>query len=312
MDNTFQAQYTALKILRQRCEYLQQRLESLEEENCQLKLQKITVDISGKKTSDNNILEEQIITLNKENCKMSRQIQLITIENQNLWSQLSKLISGSDNLGTMLSVSAMSSSNKNEKFNDERKEIVSKSEENVSDDCSKESLEEISLKLINGILMGKTELESQYSQMIDLQKENSISETKNYPSMPSQFDSNRALNIMRISIQNLKDFKETLSQQKIDLKKAIDCVKNLPTDFAQKNMDTGSNNKMESLYNYNERDLLQDIENSDGGNNLENDKICPMCGKHFTGNFSNFFQHVNIHFEDGNEEFISENYNFMS
>ncbi|KAK6644387.1 hypothetical protein RUM43_000654 [Polyplax serrata] len=295
MDSKFQAHHTALKILRQRCEYLQQRLDSLEEENYQLKMQKMPV----RDSSYNNCLEEQIILLNKQNNRMSHQIQMVTTENQNLWSQLSILMTGNDNLGNTLRVSAV----QNNEFQAPNKSIDQVS--TLLDDCSKESLEEISLKLLNGIIIGKTELESQYSQMIDLQKESNFPDGKGFSRLPSNFDCSATMSVFQVSIQKMKGFRDLLLQQKIDLSNAITNIKALPLNFAHKlKTDNISHSKkieepkldiyIDSVPSNSNKDLNAE-------QSSESVKICPMCAKSFTGSFSIFYDHVTSHFEDAND-----------
>lgn len=302
MDTKFQAHYTALKILRLRCEYLQNRLDSLEEENCQLKLQKVQVQEKAvNNASYNNCLEEQIILLNKQNVRMSKQIEMIAAENQNLWSNLSKLMSDDEVLGNALSVSVVPSRKERQKYSDAN--IINESLSNLMDDCSKETLEEISLKLINGILIGKTELENQYSQMVDLQKENNSienSEKHDISKLPSQFDCRATINGIKAFVQKMKNFRQALLQQKIDLSDAITNVKSLQHNFAQNNTVKSDNlNEETSSENtvHSPSEVPSEIRNK-SENSPDSVNTCPMCAMSIVGNFGLFYQHVASHFED--------------
>lgn len=313
-----QAYHIALKTLRERCHYLQHKLEAVEEENCKLKLQ-LSQDSSNKSPRtppDVALLQEQIALLTKQKSQLSQQVQMVATENHSLWSRLSKLSAVNQNLGTRLSM-ITDTINRHEsnlglsinQFNLDSSKVDMKN--SITPECSKESLEEISLKLINGILLEKTELENQYAQMVDLQNDNQPEDIENFCFSLSADDDGAVLNSIKKHVQKLNQFKELLYDQKNDLTSAIENLKNVQINKVCSNCVDNESNNSENV------NRTLNINNSSGGergnetrievgrevevDNQVPDKICPMCGATFSGTFQEFHDHVTDHFGDDDE-----------
>lgn len=315
-----QAFQIALKTLRERCHYLQHKLEAVEEENCKLKLQ-LSQDLFSKSPRlppEVASLQEQITLLTKEKSQLLLQVQMVAAENHTLWSQLSKLSGVNQNLGSRLSMLA-DTINRHESnlglsinqinFSKDQKDLM-------APECSKESLEEISLKLINGILLEKTELENQYAQMVDLQNDNETVNVDNLCFSLSTDDDGVILNSITKHVQKLNQIKEMLYDQKNDLTSAIENLKNVQINKVCNNCVNTENNAninlsrtLNSSVNVEQRGNDGMIDVSEVGqvaNEVDNqvpDKICPMCGVTFTGTFQEFHDHVSDHFVEEHETF---------
>lgn len=309
MNTELQAHYIAFKTLRQRCLHLQKRLDSVEEENCQLKLEKLQAkDQSIKKPVDTNYLEGKIILLSKQISKMSHQLQIIGSENQTLWSDLSKLLPGSDNLGKSFFAFGVPECLENKLFENQPTNTNTEISK-LTNNNTQQSLEEISLKLMNSVF-GKSELENKYSENFE--------EISSLSNLPVHFDSSASINSMKTYMQKLQDFREALLNQQRNLKDTIKTLKKIPKFVPEHMNETVSSSDINLKESKSSCNVLNDnapAENSDKkvkDMNSTSYMICPICAENFTGKFNNFFKHVNSHFDDEEDDVCSGNFEVIS
>lgn len=104
MEETLGAQYAvqiAVHTLRERCKNLQQRISILEEENINLRMSCI------QKEEDSSLTElekmrEHVTELTQQKEQLQEKVKIISVENQDLWKKLGKLVSVNKSLGEQL------------------------------------------------------------------------------------------------------------------------------------------------------------------------------------------------------------------
>lgn len=101
-DNTsnFALRY-ALKTMQERCQQLQKRLVSLEDENCNLKMNSsrdTILEIDSEK-SEIDVLRDTVTQLTKQKAQLTQNIMMVSQENRNLWIRLTKLTDANHSLG---------------------------------------------------------------------------------------------------------------------------------------------------------------------------------------------------------------------
>lgn len=97
----------ALQTMKERCQQLQTRLSSVEEENLQLKIEKQRyMRQENKQTTitscDIDKLQEQIAQLSRQKAQLTHHIYMVATENKHLWTRLSMLTEANESLGTRL------------------------------------------------------------------------------------------------------------------------------------------------------------------------------------------------------------------
>lgn len=289
----------ALKTLKERCDYLQNKLDYMEEENCRLKLQ--IPDDSVKRTSSSvEQLNLQITLLTEQKAKLNRRVQLISTENQKLWSRLSELTANEMKVeeDRLKYIDGLSYS--------ESHSDLEISKEPISRDDSRESLEEISLK-INALIMDKRDFPSTldlYVYKNPLQMENCAF---------SSSDNIQVLNSVKNHIIKLKQFRQILNNNKNDLTSAITLFKNFKknnvcnecgktfTNHCRDNSTVLSN-----AVGVEEVNDLATLEVSGVAVAADPDnpiRVCPLCAATISGLSEEFFKHVSGHFSDDEHEF---------
>lgn len=168
------AMQVAIQTMKERCHQLQCRLSIVEEENLRLRIekQKLTSGmLTNESKNDVSSLQEQVAHLSRQKSQLTNHILMVATENKQLWTRLSKLTEANQSLGSHLS--KISETLNKHPLGDSQKPHESISIVNSCEKESKaskeESLEEISLKIINSIMREKMELEQQYEQMVELQ-----------------------------------------------------------------------------------------------------------------------------------------------
>lgn len=168
------AMQVAIQTMKERCHQLQCRLSIVEEENLRLRIEKQKMTsgmLTNESKNDVSSLQEQIAHLSRQKSQLTNHILMVATENKQLWTRLSKLTEANQSLGNHLS--KISETLNNHPLGDSQKPHESISIVNSCEKESKvskeESLEEISLKIINSIMREKMELEQQYEQMVELQ-----------------------------------------------------------------------------------------------------------------------------------------------
>ncbi|XP_063979666.1 protein spindle-F [Diachasmimorpha longicaudata] len=318
----------AFQTMQERCQQLENRLAAVEEENVRLRVEKgaapdpdiASIDISGEGVTIQR-LQEKVEELTKQKSLLYHHILMVAAENRQLWNRLtrltrtnktlgSKLIKISDTLKQHPAGQALEASSY-------RITEVSQGLPKVQDDGGSQgagelqgdaSLEEISLRLINSIMMEKVELEQQYSEMVALQNGADMNIRKVGFAYPDE-GNNDSLQQLKQHESKLLDIKDALLSQQTKLKKVFQNLKRIRR-ASKKVCQTGTQFDSDDSLRENgatQTSLLPTV-------SLESDKIegfvnkipddgqiCPMCGAFFGKSvpFETFHQHVLSHFSTG-------------
>lgn len=95
----------ALQTMKERCQQLQSRLSTVEDENLQLKIEKqkfLQHETNVTNLCDIDKLQEQIAQLNRQKSQLTHHIYMVATENKHLWTRLSLLTEANESLGTRL------------------------------------------------------------------------------------------------------------------------------------------------------------------------------------------------------------------
>lgn len=163
---SFYALLVAFETMKERCQRLQTRLAVVEKENIRLKCGRdASTAMKTDNSSDESTLQEKIEELTKQKSQLSDHVFMVAAENRQLWNRLTRLTKTNKSLGSQLT-----------KISDTLKQHPATQSSDItsynfcdmfSSDKSgeKESLEEISLRLINSIMLEKSNLEQQYAEV---------------------------------------------------------------------------------------------------------------------------------------------------
>ncbi|XP_034247474.1 protein spindle-F [Thrips palmi] len=188
----------AFQTMKERCQRLQQRLAKVEDENSKLRLQrrKDEVVVGSRAGDEPEAMRDKIAELERQKQQLAQHVFMVTSENKQLWTRLSQSAKLNQSLGSQLTKisdslnrhsastnlsqsqlggSMMASSSRDILRNSavlsqfpKNKEVLSSAM--TASDSRTDSLEEISLKLINSFLQEKSELEDQCAQMTELRE----------------------------------------------------------------------------------------------------------------------------------------------
>lgn len=245
MEEPVGAQYAvqiAVHTLKDRCRNFQQRIADLEEENVKLRLQATSRhdnnDAASLPEIDN--LKEQIIELSEQKQQLLNKVKMVTGENQELWRKLSRLTQINQSLGAQLSKideSLTQHTTKNKEplirsktftQNEPHTKVLQRNlEENGKISLE---LEDISLKMINSIARDKSELESLYSAMAEIQcSENIITDSIGF-CFDEELDGDVVEDFKAI-LDELKATKTEVEMQKQALRRAVLSISRLKGEF---------------------------------------------------------------------------------
>lgn len=337
------ALHVALQTMKERCQHLQQRLSSVEQENLRLRIEnrKRKSDFTCSRSTEESQsrptvgdlqqkiddLEEKVAELQRTKSYLTHHLYMVATENKQLWNRLSCLKQDNQNLGSHLS----KISNTLSRHHSTSSIILSKSQsptnslsQGTNKDLAKEpsspftktpegamdeSLQEISLKLIKSFLQEKTELEEQYAQMVEIQSDSySIG-------LECLEDGDESVEDLKLHHKNLVKLRDQMLQQQTAMKTALANLQQgvkggqlCSNCKAAKPKPSESNveleAEMESLRQWGTPD---DNMYSRKQPDVEamTEKICPMCGKLYNKEipFSSFQQHVSDHFADDEDSY---------
>ncbi|XP_076241501.1 C2H2-type zinc binding domain-containing protein spindle-F [Calliopsis andreniformis] len=332
--DSYYALLVAFKTMNERCQQLETRLATVEEENMCLRLECgkdesaaiIKVNDNSEKTIVQT-LKEKVEELTKQKSQLTHQIFMVAAENRQLWNRLTKLTRTNKSLGSHLT-----------KISDTLKQhspaqpsdIVSYNFRDVSNTIKQgddnepcvlstnngekdQSLEEISLRLINSIMLEKSDLEQQYAEMVELQNSTELNLQNVGFTYPE--DSDTDLELLKQHDIRLSQMKNSLLVQHTKLKRALQNFTKLKTGVMCNNCRMNANKKMcqagtqfdsdESVKKHGATQTslqttnLSSEKRSNTTDNAEkDDNICPLCGSYYgkTTSFSEFHEHVLSHF----------------
>lgn len=328
---SYHALLIAFKTMKERCQLLQTRLAAVEEENLCLRLEcgkdmsTAVVRVSG--NNDKAViqtLQEKVEDLKKQKSQLTQHVFMIAAENRHLWNRLTRLSKANKSLGlhfTKIS-DALKQHSSTQPFDIMAYNICNvpssvKQEANKkcildTDNGEKEqSLEEISLKLINSIILEKSDLEQQYAEMIELQNNSDLNLQNIGFTYPEDSDTDSLEQLKQHDVR-LSQTKNALLAQHNRLKKVIENIKKAKRGGMCNNCRKSANKKVvhigiqfDSSDNFQEHGSTQTslpplslapekcfTDNTDIG-----DKICPLCGYYRKSiPFAEFHEHVLSHF----------------
>ncbi|OXU21495.1 hypothetical protein TSAR_002658 [Trichomalopsis sarcophagae] len=309
----------AFQTMKERCQLLQARLVIVEEENISLRLkyeknQSVDpVKING--INENSIIsrhQEHIEELKKEKSQLEHHIFMVASENQKLWNRLTQLTRTNKSLGNQLT-----------KISDTLKQYPKKEIPAALTYSFKEipgfktkkndkehSSEEVSLRLINSIMIEKSELELQYAKMTELQT-NTEMNLKNIGFTYPEDISADSLEQLKYHDTKLAQIKKALLSQQIKLKLIVDNLKktkknetcnNCKNSIAKVMCQTGTQFDSNSSLRDNNATQTSLPSPSTLPNKkiqtMEDNNICPLCGVVYSMSvsFDLFHEHVVNHF----------------
>ncbi|XP_012527884.1 uncharacterized protein LOC105831935 [Monomorium pharaonis] len=322
----------AFKTMKERCQQLQMRLAAVEEENMCLRLEcgrDVTAPIVKVDKSDRStlqILQEKVEELTKQKSQLSHHIFMVAGENRQLWNRLTRLTKTNKSLGSHLT-----------KISDTLKQhpatqpsdIISYNFCNASDkqDPNKtyllttdgereQSLEEISLRLINSIMLEKSDLEQQCAEMMELHNNPELNLQNVGFTYPEDSDTDSLEQLKQHEIR-LSQTKDALLGQQTRLRRALQNIKQMRKGAVCNNCRKNVNKKMcqtgtqfDSDNNFKEHGATQTSLTSPSismekypvvNDNMDiiDSNICPLCGimyRKSLSTFEEFHEHVVNHF----------------
>lgn len=320
----------AFKTMKERCQQLQTRLEAVEEENICLRLEcgrdastaAVKVDSSDDRSALQT-LQEKVEELTKQKSQLSHHAFMVAAENRQLWNRLTRLTKINKSLGSQLT--KMSDTFKQNsatqpvditlyKFHDASTSGKQEAHKYLlnADNGDKESLDEISLRLINSIMLEKSDLEQQYAEMVELHNSSILDLQKIGFTYPEDSDMD-SLELLKQHEIRLSQTKDALLGQQTRLKRALQNLKKLKKGTTCSNCRDNANKKMcqmgtqfDSDDSCKEHGATQTSLMTSGISGMEkcpNDmdidiNTCPLCGISYRKSvpFPEFHEHVLSHF----------------
>ncbi|KAL1132292.1 hypothetical protein AAG570_010249 [Ranatra chinensis] len=321
--------------MKERCQKLQNRLSRLEDENLQLRIEKKKL-YSAVNKHENFVsisaLEKKVAELSRQKSQLSHHILMVATENKELWQRLSKLTEENESLGNHL-INITDSLKK-------QPEAAPKPDKSIDlvescDGGKDESLEEISIKVINSLMKGKNMLENQCEEMLELQDGNVNIDQCGFV-LEDKDDGAREddslLGEMKDVLERMSSERTILKQQQDGLKAALDvfqkvsaeglpckkCAERAKEEDEVQAKGVSPSTTPDSLRKVDSKDVKRPEGISEPPNDTEHpsgsgpdpptahlDRICPLCGAFFKSStpFTDFNDHVLSHFvEPGPDE----------
>lgn len=180
-SESYYALFVAFETMKERCQRLQTRLAAVEKENMRFRLEcgrdTSTAIVKADNSSEESTLQEKIEELTKQKCQLSDHVFMVAAENRQLWNRLTRLTKTNKSLGSQLTKisdtlkqhpaiqpSDITPYSFRDAFNSDKSDI-NKKYLLTTDGEKEQSLEEISLRLINSIMLEKSNLEQQYAEV---------------------------------------------------------------------------------------------------------------------------------------------------
>lgn len=220
----------ALQTMKERCQSMQQRLATVEDDNVELR-KKLGVDLPKKSPTKHSIpteiqlLQEKVGDLTRQKCQLSQHITMIATENRQLWSRLSKLTKDNQEMKNSMSASPNAHQNliRSKTFtqnapNPALREKLTNIDDPENNDQM--SLEEISLKVLNEFLEGKAEIEKKCTEFMETSKCDSFG----FGYLTDESDGT-AIVTGGDGISSMTDIKKELLRQQSDLKVALSSLR---------------------------------------------------------------------------------------
>ncbi|XP_008558930.1 protein spindle-F [Microplitis demolitor] len=325
----------AFQTMQERCHQLENRLAAVEEENIKLRIEKgkelsCEMVIPDDNPSTIQKLQEKIEELTKEKSQLTHHVLMVAAENRQLWNRLTRLTRTNKSLGNKL-IKISDTLKQNQQANQPIDNLVVCSIKDVPASLPKASddnplnfdldnkdvsLEEISLRLINSIMLEKSELEHQYTEMLALQNGADIKLRSVGFAYPD--DNNDSLQQLKQYENKLYQTKNNLVQQKLKLENIYHnlCkIKKVSKKVCQTGTQFDSDDSLRE-HGSTQTSLPPEALHPEKPEQVTNktpgslDNICPMCGSYFeqTIPFQTFHEHVLSHFSPD----LSNEYELLS
>ncbi|KAL6435397.1 hypothetical protein ACFW04_005407 [Cataglyphis niger] len=327
-SESFYALVVAFETMKERCQRLQTRLTAVEKENMCLRLGRdaSTAIVKADNSNDESTLQEKIEELTKQKSQLSEHMFMVAAENRQLWNRLTRLTKTNKSLGSQLiKISdtlkqhpAMQPSDITS-YNFRDVSNLDKSDANkkyllTTDGEKEQSLEEISLRLINSIMLEKSDLEQQYAEMVELQNNSELNLQKIGFTYPEDSDTDSLEQMKQVEIR-LFQAKDALLGQQTRLKRTLQNLKKMRKGTTCNNCREKANKKLcqtgtqfDSSDSFKEHEATQTSlmtpnismekypnlnDNTDSDTNT-----CPLCGIIYGKSklFTEFHEHVLSHF----------------
>lgn len=322
---SYYALLAAFQTMKERCQQLQARLATVEEENVCLRLE-CGKDMSTAivKMNDNDektvvqALQIKVEELTKQRSQLTHHIFMVAAENRKLWNRLTKLTRTNKCLGNQLT---KISDTLKQHSQAQPSDIMSYNFRDASNSGEKEqSLEEISLRLINSIMLEKSDLEQQYTEMVELQNSTQLNLQNVGFTYPEDSD-NDSLDQLKQHDTGLLQIKDALLVQQTKLKRVVQNLKNVKEGITCNNCRLNARKKLCQTGTQFDTDgsfKHDTTQTSLSSANISIEKlpptvdspepiiqICPMCGISFGKllPFTEFHEHVLNHFGEDIEEY---------
>ncbi|KAL2730475.1 protein spindle-F isoform X2 [Vespula maculifrons] len=327
---SYHALLIAFKTMKERCQQLQTRLAAVEEENLCLRLEcgndrsTAIVKVNSNDKAVIQTLQEKVENLKKQKSQLTHHVFMVAAENRHLWNRLIRLSKANKSLEmhfTKIS-DALKQHPSTQPF-----DIMSHSFYNIPSPIKQEtnkcilgidngdkeqSLEEISLKLINSIMLEKSDLEQQYAEMVELQNNADLNLQNIGFTYPEDSDTDSLEQLKQHDVR-LSQTKDALLAQQNRLKRAIQNMKKIKRGGMCNGCRKNANKKVVHIgIQFNSGDIFQEhgstqtslppislsLEKCAAENSDTNDKICPLCGSFYGKSipFAEFHEHVLSHF----------------
>lgn len=213
----------ALHAMRDRCLLLQRRINSLESDNTKLKLNITKATENSPYTplrdDDKFALQQRIAELIKQKSQLLHHVFMVSCENKNLWNKIANLKGPEKKEYTKQPlVRTNTYIQTNPKTNVQFQEKF-----------PEQSLEEISLKLINSFIQEKSQLVDQYEQMVKLQEVEDDC-ALNLDSIGFHYMEDPATDSLKEIQSQTEKFQlmiKEITQQEKDIRNVIDRIENL-------------------------------------------------------------------------------------
>ncbi|KAG7190892.1 hypothetical protein KM043_006953 [Ampulex compressa] len=336
-DDNFGSYYAlmvAFKTMKERCQQLQTRLAVVEEENVCLRVE-CGKDASTAmvKANDSNegtmvqTLQEKVEELTKQKSQLTHHIFMVAAENRQLWNRLTKLTRTNKSLGNQLTkISDTLKQHPPTKPSDilsySFRDVPTSGRQDIDAKCilatdngeREPSLEEISLRLINSIMLEKSVLEQQYAEMVELQNNSELNFQNLGFTYPEDSDTDSLEQLKQHDIR-LSQTKDALQAQQTRLKRTLQNLRKIKEGVLCNNCRINANKKMcqagtqfDSDDSFKEHGATQtslpasslSLEKcvNSADNTETNNKICPLCGRVHGKSvpFAEFHEHVLSHF----------------
>lgn len=267
-------------------------------------------------------LQEKVEELTKQKSQLSHHVFMVAGENRQLWNRLTRLTKTNKSLGSQLTkISDMFKQHPATQPSDiisynfrdvSDKQDVNKTYLLTTDGEREQSLEEISLRLINSIMLEKSDLEQQCAEMVELHNTPELNLQNVGFTYPEDSDTDSLEQLKQHEIR-LSQTKDALLGQQTRLKRALQNMKKMRKGIICNNCRKNANKKMcqtgtqfDSDDSFKEHGATQtslmtpsiSMEKCSNLNDMDDINTCPLCGAIYKKPipFAEFHEHVLSHF----------------